>query len=530
MFDDASVDDVADAELFKEEPIDDDMQGNCEILTVCQVHKLMEAEITKVQSIVEVSKLTNTSESHWSSFSQSFQAPKARFAFAAFQKQMGHRRFSRAILRRKNYSWESSQGHRSRSKSAPEISQIRSKWTSSKEKAEECWRSTAGESSSARVAMWNLLWRRSQYSGKSTFAPIVSKSNPNVFVKDVYEMQCHHIICRACFKTYLNTTINDNAPIDFIACPGSSCENPVPDDVVYEQLEPSLRLKFRKLTTNAFVYNSRLIKWCISSNCTKAIKVTLENQPAVKCKCGAQFCFKCSEVVHNLIPCNLIRRYQAVKEANLETANWIATNSKQCPQCKVDIEKNAGCNHMLCLKCRYQFCWICMANWNTHQACKPFVPENVKTSDMRWLSVCNSKYQTMVQSIKLDEKMYKAKLRNQELASEEKWLKVGFVKDAVDILLHSRQTLADSFIFEYFYDNNKNLPSYALFKMNQNSLQQSTENLSRILQDAFVTFFEHYNDLKPRVNYAAKYCKDLSKVVIGNVKDGLDGGEWKLLV
>ena len=41
-------------------------------------------------------------------------------------------------------------------------------------------------------------------------------------------------------------------------------------------------------------------------------------------------------------------------------------NTKSCPGCGRNIEKNQGCNHMTCNQCRHEFCWICMGDWKDH--------------------------------------------------------------------------------------------------------------------------------------------------------------------
>eukprot|EP00943_MAST-04B_sp_MAST-4B-sp1_P006396 g6396.t1 len=45
---------------------------------------------------------------------------------------------------------------------------------------------------------------------------------------------------------------------------------------------------------------------------------------------------------------------------------WLRANTKNCPKCKVLIQKNDGCNHMTCKHCTHQFCWICMGDWKAH--------------------------------------------------------------------------------------------------------------------------------------------------------------------
>jgi hypothetical protein len=51
---------------------------------------------------------------------------------------------------------------------------------------------------------------------------------------------------------------------------------------------------------------------------------------------------------------------------DIANALWVAANTKQCPRCSTAIEKDEGCNHMSCRKCRYEFCWICMQDWTLH--------------------------------------------------------------------------------------------------------------------------------------------------------------------
>ena len=64
------------------------------------------------------------------------------------------------------------------------------------------------------------------------------------------------------------------------------------------------------------------------------------------------------------------------EKEDLLNFDWIEKNSKPCPQCKVNIEKNKGCMHMTCRNCKHEFCWICLQNWKNHSAdeCNTFKP------------------------------------------------------------------------------------------------------------------------------------------------------------
>lgn len=53
---------------------------------------------------------------------------------------------------------------------------------------------------------------------------------------------------------------------------------------------------------------------------------------------------------------------------NAANCYWLVTHCKSCPNCKSPIQKNEGCNHMKCCKCKYDFCWVCLDAWKKHSS------------------------------------------------------------------------------------------------------------------------------------------------------------------
>ena len=55
---------------------------------------------------------------------------------------------------------------------------------------------------------------------------------------------------------------------------------------------------------------------------------------------------------------------------NTSARIWKELFTKNCPSCRAHIEKNEGCKHMECIKCRHEFCWDCMQLWRSHSEIK----------------------------------------------------------------------------------------------------------------------------------------------------------------
>ena len=107
---------------------------------------------------------------------------------------------------------------------------------------------------------------------------------------------------------------------------------------------------------------NRLMRWCSAPNCTNAVKVTHVEPRPVTCRCGHKFCFGCSENWHDPVRCHLIKKWIKKCDDDSETSNWISANTKECPTCNATIEKDGGCNHMICKNqaCKADFCWVCL--------------------------------------------------------------------------------------------------------------------------------------------------------------------------
>ena len=82
-------------------------------------------------------------------------------------------------------------------------------------------------------------------------------------------------------------------------------------------------------------------------------------------ECNLRSCFDCRALAHPRLTC---KEYQAFliaerTPADAATMEWFENNTKSCP-CNARIEKNLGCEHMTCTRCRAEWCWLCGVDYN----------------------------------------------------------------------------------------------------------------------------------------------------------------------
>ncbi|KHJ98692.1 IBR domain protein [Oesophagostomum dentatum] len=127
---------------------------------------------------------------------------------------------------------------------------------------------------------------------------------------------------------------------------------------------------------------------CPRKTCQNPVLVSERTVNLGTCQvCGLSFCVLCFRAYHGVDGCNfktidkqrilkewnsageqervlMARRFGGLKNLQriidtLLNEGWIDGNSKPCPRCRVNIEKNEGCNKMHCTKCDVMFCWLC---------------------------------------------------------------------------------------------------------------------------------------------------------------------------
>ncbi|EQC28316.1 hypothetical protein SDRG_13864 [Saprolegnia diclina VS20] len=161
---------------------------------------------------------------------------------------------------------------------------------------------------------------------------------------------CSLAICKTCLRQYLTLRIESGQVSEkHLCCPG--CHAILPDHVLRTHLSVELYATLRKMLHDASERPA-----CPYSHCGGTVLSTPHwlLKRRVTCSAGHSICVVCNRPYH-LRPTCVDKAY----------AQWKKTHDvRSCPQCGRDIERNAGCNHMTCAKCRHEFCWRCLALWS----------------------------------------------------------------------------------------------------------------------------------------------------------------------
>uniref|UniRef100_A0A8C9TD97 Ankyrin repeat and IBR domain-containing protein 1 n=1 Tax=Scleropages formosus TaxID=113540 RepID=A0A8C9TD97_SCLFO len=356
----------------------------------------------------------------------------------------------------------------------------------------------------------------------------------SVFEEPV-DMACGHEFCRACWEGFLNVKIQEGDAHN-IFCPAFDCFQLVPVEVIESVVSREMDKRYLQFDIKAFVENNPSIRWCPRAGCERAVRLSrqdpgnssseLLNQPllqapAVDCGKGHLFCWECLGEAHEPCTCQTWKQWlQKVSEMHPEklagvsaayedAANllWLRTNSKPCPICKSPIQKNEGCNHMQCAKCKYDFCWICLEEWKKHSSstggyyrCTRYeVIQQVEEQSKELTAEAERKhrsyqelnrfmhyytrYKNHEHSYQLERRLLKtAKAKMEQLSRalggwEGSPPDTTFIEDAVQELLKTRRILKCSYPYGFFLEPKSTKKE--IFELMQTDLEMVTEDLAQ---------------------------------------------------
>jgi len=140
------------------------------------------------------------------------------------------------------------------------------------------------------------------------------------------------------------------------------CKTPLLDFEVAEFFNADVRKALDKAQLEKYLRDTDDIGKCPIQTCSYAgFASSLKSQKSLMC----EVCGECWTVEGSNQPSwrDNFRSWREDKMSKL----WKAFFCMACPSCNVSIEKDKGCKHMECLKCGYEFCWLCRGPWRVHR-------------------------------------------------------------------------------------------------------------------------------------------------------------------
>ncbi|VEU38482.1 unnamed protein product [Pseudo-nitzschia multistriata] len=317
-------------------------------------------------------------------------------------------------------------------------------------------------------------------------------------------MPCGHEFCMSCWHDFCANAIEQEGPsCVYVTCPEATCTEVV-TEVEFQKAAPDYLQKFQTYQLRNFVESNRLTRWCPGKGCDRiacaptASAMEQDGNVANCDSCYTSFCMVCGEEPHAPSECKDLAKWNEKCRNESETANWILANTKSCPKCASRIEKNQGCNHITCQRCKHEFCWICSGDWASHGAntggyykCNRYDPKSTETNDNsaaakakreldRYLHYYK-RYHAHSEAQKFAKKQLKETesrmVMLQESSDNSKWTDVEFLKTANEQLVECRKVLKYTYVYAYYMNPNDTLQKER-FEYHQEMLEKFTENLS----------------------------------------------------
>ncbi len=305
---------------------------------------------------------------------------------------------------------------------------------------------------------------------------------------EIIGMSCGHLFCKDCYYHHIRIKIDEGESLH-LKCMQHDCKMRLLPDICIRLSFTDLVPKYNKYIIRHFLQYQNGIKSCIDSCCNRYFvnhsmipyifhitsivrcKNTVKEH-FVECPCSKRRCFHCSDEDHYPITCELLERWNELDRSEGKTMDWLLSNTKRCPKCRMSIEKNQGCRHMKCRFCTHSFCWDCMHPWETNcgysKACNGKILEGYDRATeekvqkatldlqyyMHYFKSFMSQKMAVKYSIQLKEKMIQKSHDLSELHGS--LHETGeYLIQALNVIIHARNVLKYMYIYTYYMTDNK---------------------------------------------------------------------------
>ncbi|OQR67419.1 hypothetical protein BIW11_13541 [Tropilaelaps mercedesae] len=197
-------------------------------------------------------------------------------------------------------------------------------------------------------------------------------------------LQCAHVACRECLRTYFTIQIREHN-IGELRCP--FCREPDLTDETIEEtyfsnmsvllkdlLEKDTFELFQKKLVDRALMKDPNFRWC--PQCSSGF-ITVAQQKMVTCPdCNTTSCADCKKTwrkEHESMSCADFDAWVSREEpdsAEKALESYFEENGIQCPECKFRYAlSRGGCMHFKCLQCGFDFCSGCNRPYKNGAKC-----------------------------------------------------------------------------------------------------------------------------------------------------------------
>ncbi|KAF2167990.1 hypothetical protein M409DRAFT_53924 [Zasmidium cellare ATCC 36951] len=219
------------------------------------------------------------------------------------------------------------------------------------------------------------------------------EKEPSSFPAHPPTYTCEHSsqTCTDCMHAWISSEFTSKGSTD-LKCP--ECPETLSYDDVHRAATHETFLAYEKLLTRTLLGSLPEFSWCLNpAGCDSGQENSANNNYMECIVCKYRQCLHHACAWHVDETCaqyDYRTSGQKSRDEEKATAEILDEVSKKCPGpgCGWRIQKVDGCDHMTCRKCRWEFCWLCLASHReikrvgneAHEGWCKFHSRNLETS------------------------------------------------------------------------------------------------------------------------------------------------------